>query len=102
MNLISEELILRTSFNLEWHDDRYAEYFFGVKGQEASSSRNEYHVKNFFQPGVSLMPIYKVRDHLSFVGVVGFKLIPKSIRNSPTMNGRGLETFGLMAINYSL
>lgn len=102
MSLISEDLILRTSFNIEWHDDRYAEYFFGVKGQEVSSSRKEYHVKNFFQPGISFMPIYKLRDHLSFVGVLGFKLIPKSIRNSPTMNGRGIESFGLMAINYSL
>lgn len=102
MTLISADLILRTSFNLEWHDDRYAEYFFGVKSHEVTSSRKEYHVKNFFQPGLSFMPIYKIRDSLSFVGILGFKLMPKSIKSSPTMNGRGLETFGLVAINYNL
>ncbi len=101
MKLISEKLVLRTGLSLDWYDDRYADYYYGVRNHEATASRREYHVNNYIQPGVNLMPIYKIQENVSMMGAAGVKFIPKSLRESPTMNGKKLEFGGLVGISYN-
>ncbi len=99
---ITDSLMLRAGLSLEWADDRYAEYYYGVRSHEATADRREYHVKNYIQPGINFLPILKISEDVSATAALGFKLIPKDVRNSPTMNGKKLEMGGLVGISYSL
>lgn len=99
---LSDNVMLRAGLSLEWADDRYAEYYYGVRSHEATSTRREYHVKNYFQPGLNIMPIWKISEELAMTTIAGVKLIPKDVRSSPTMNGDKLEMGGLVGISYSL
>lgn len=99
---LAESFMLRTGLSLEWADDRYAEYYYGVRSHEATPNRPEYHLNNYIRPGISFMPIYKITEDLTLTSVLGIKFIPKKLRNSPTMNGKKLDLGGLMTISYSL
>ena len=99
---ISEGLMLRAGLGLEWSDDHYAEYYYSVKKSEATATRPEYHLKNYFLPGISFLPIYKVSENASVTAALGIKFLPKDVRNSPTMNGDKLEIGGLVGFGYSL
>ncbi len=98
---ISEEFLLRGGLTLEWFDDKYAEYYYSVRASEATATRPEYHLKNYFQPGLNIMPIWKLTPDISFTTIAGIKFIPKKVRNSPTMNGDKLEIGGLIGASYS-
>lgn len=99
--LISEKLVLRSGLSLEWHDDKYADYYFGVRAHEATASRREYHAKNFFQPGANIMSIYKLHENVAMTAIAGIKFVPKRVSESPTMNGKKLELGGLLGIGYN-
>ena len=99
---ISDSMMLRAGLSLEWADDRYAEYYYGVRSHEATADRREYHVNNYFQPGINVMPIYKITEDLTLTTILGAKLMPKDVRNSPTMNGDKLEFGGIVGISYSI
>ena len=100
--IISSKFLIRTGVGLEWFDDRYAEYYFGVRQSEARLDRSEYHVNNYFQLGFNVLPIYKISEKISVVSALGVKSIPNNIRFSPTLNGDKLDFGGLFAINYQL
>jgi MipA family protein len=100
--LLTEQLMLRVGGGIEWYDDHYAEYYYGVRAHEATATRSEYHLTNYFQPGVGVFPIYKISEKLSFMVGINTKYVPKKIRKSPTMNGNSLEFGGLVGISYAL
>jgi outer membrane protein len=100
--ILSQSLLLRAGATLEWMDDRYAEYYYGVRKTEATTSRNEYHLNNYFQPGLNILPIYKFSAKSSLMGGLNLKLVPKYIRNSPTMNGNTFDYGGLIGYTYEL
>ena len=99
---ITDSLMLRAGLSLEWNDDKYAEYYYGVRKSEARTYRPEYHVKNYFTPGISFMPIYKINEDINFTTALSFKLLPKDVSDSPTMTGKRLEMGGIMGISYKL
>lgn len=99
---ISESIMIRAGVGLDWYDDSYAEYYYSVRASEATATRPEYHLKNYFQPGINILPIWKLTENTSMTATLGIKLIPKKVRNSPTMNGDKLEIGGLVGISYSL
>lgn len=100
--IINEKLIFRTGLSLEWADDRYAEYYYGVRPYEATSTNREYHLNNYLQPGISFLTIYRLAPKLSFITGVSFKLVPKDVRNSPTMNGDKMDVGGFFGLSYAL
>jgi outer membrane scaffolding protein for murein synthesis (MipA/OmpV family) len=102
MFVISENFMLRAGVGLEWHDDSYAEYYYGVRSHETTASRTEYHVTNYIQPGFGFFPIYKLSEKLSVLAGANIKYVPKEIRKSPTMNGDSTELGGLVGFNYLL
>ncbi|MBY0413177.1 MAG: MipA/OmpV family protein [Bdellovibrionales bacterium] len=99
--MISEGFVLRGGLSVDWLDDKYAEYYYGVRKHEATATRNEYHLKNYLQPGINILPIYKLSERVSSMAVLGAKFIPKSVRNSPTMNGDKFEFGGFAGISYT-
>lgn len=99
---LSETFMLRAGASLDWNDDKYAEYYYSVRATEATASRREYHLNNYFQPGVNVMPIYKLNEDVSVTTILGMKLIPKEVRQSPTMNGDKLDYSGIIGVSYNL
>ncbi len=99
---ITESLLLRSSLSLDWLDDKYAEYYYGVRSHEVTATRREYHINNYFLPGVSAMPIYKLTERSSITSVFSMKLLPKKVSQSPTMTGKRIDAAGILAYSYSL
>lgn len=99
---LSDQWVLRSSLNLEWFDDHYANYYFGVRNSEATSTRPAHYAQNFFHPGISFMPIYSFKEDWSLVNILSFKFQPKKLRDSPTVNDKKFESMLLMALNYSI
>ena len=99
---ITESIMLRAGLNLDWHDDRYAEYYYGVRSYEATATRREYHLNNYFQPGISFLPIYKLSESTTLTSAISFKYITENVRNSPTMNRDRIDIGGLIGFSYNL
>lgn len=99
---VSETLVLRGSLSLDWLDDKYAKYYYGVRSHEVTASRRQYHLNNYFLPGVSLMPIIKLSERSSIVTVISSKILPKEVSKSPTMTGARFELGGIVAYSYKL
>lgn len=99
---ISETFLLRGSLSLDWLDDKYAEYYYGVRSHEVTAQRREYHLNNYFLPGVSVMPIYKLTERSSITTVFSMKLLPKKVSQSPTMTGKRIDAAGILAYSYNL
>ena len=99
---VSETFLLRAGVSLDWNDDKYAEYYYSVRSTEATANRREYHLNNYFQPGVNVMPIYKINEDVSLTSILGMKYIPKEVRQSPTMNGDKFDYAGIVGVSYNL
>lgn len=99
--LLSETMFLRVNFGLDWFDDHYAEYYYGVRKHEATASRREYHIHNYIQPSVGVLPVYKLGEKSSLMGAVNFKFVPKDVRQSPTMNGDKIDVGGFFGYAYN-
>ena len=99
---LNDQLVFKSSLNLDWFDDLYANYYFGVRASEATTTRPTHRALNFFQPGISLMPIYSFKENWSLVNIIGFKFQPKELRESPTVNEKKIESTLIVAINYTI
>jgi outer membrane protein len=99
---LTETLILRTALSLDWLDDKYAEYYYGVRSHEVTASRREYHLNNYFLPGVAIMPIIQLSERSSIVTVISSKILPKEVSQSPTLKGSRFEFGGILSYSYKL
>lgn len=97
---ISEMLVLRASVSVDWLDDKYAEYYYGVRSNEVTATRREHHLNNYFLPGVSLMPIFKLTERSSIMTILSAKVLPKDVSSSPTMTGKSIDYGAILAYNY--
>ena len=59
MTLISEDLLMKTSFNLKWQDDRYAEYFLESKAKKSLLQGKNITYRIFFSRELVLCPSIK-------------------------------------------
>lgn len=102
MNQLSEKWILISNVGFNWFDDRYANYYYGVKNKEVTSTRSAYKLKNYFQPVVGFLPIYKINEH--FTATIGgfFKYVPNEVSKSPTMKGNQFEFLSVWGFSYNL
>lgn len=102
MHIVSEKWMFITSVGLHWFDDRYANYYYGVKNSEKTAARRSYQLKNYVQPQVGILPIYRIsKDFTATIG--GFlKYIPNDVSHSPTMKGNQLEFASVWGISYNI
>lgn len=89
---LSEKTFTRSSVGLECYSQSFADYYYGVKSNEVTSVRNEYHPKQYCLPTLSFFPGYKYDDHLNIMTGFSFKALSSQIRKSPTTNGAWLES----------
>jgi len=89
---LSEKTFTRSSIGLECYNSSFAEYYYGVRSIEVTSTRGEYHPKQYCLPTLSFFPGYKYDDHLNLMAGFSFKGLSREIRKSPTTNGTWLES----------
>lgn len=99
---VAEGLMLRTSVFTEWHDHKYARYYYGVTSAEATATRAAYDPGHFFTPGIGLMTIYQIRPDLSFLSGINLKYRPARMTDSPTVKNEPLNTGGFLGLSYQL
>lgn len=88
---IGEKIFTRSSVGIECFSKSYSEYYFGVRSNEATSIRSEYHPSAYCTPGASFFPGYKIYDELSLLVGLSLKLVSSTVRQSPTTNGDWLD-----------
>ncbi len=93
---LGEKILARASVGVECYNQSYADYYFGVKANEATTDRPEYHPNHYCLPTASFLPMYRYSEKLNFISGLSFKGLTKEIRHSPTTTGTWLEA-GLIA-----
>ncbi len=88
---LSQKVFTRSSVGLECYDQKFAEYYYGVKTNEVAPTRSEYHPNHYCLPTLSFFPGYKLDKQLSIMSGFSFKGLSKEIRRSPTTTGTWLE-----------
>lgn len=100
MKMLENKNILRGSIALELYDQKFAEYYYGVKSSEVSSNRSEYHPARYVQMALSGFFIHNFNDHINGTLGLAFKSIPKAMKDSPTTTNADLESMMIMGISW--
>lgn len=88
---IGEKIFTRSSAGLECYNRAHAEYYYGVKSYEATTTRPEYHPGAYCLPTASFFPSYKAHENINLLMGISSKILASEIRSSPTTNGAWLE-----------
>lgn len=98
--VVTQELLLRTSLYVKWYDQDYANYYYGVKPEEATATRPAYETSGYFTPGLGFLSIYKINNEIQFLIGLNFEFMSKKIQNSPTVINQDLVAGGFTGMNY--
>jgi outer membrane scaffolding protein for murein synthesis (MipA/OmpV family) len=85
MFVITPTLLLRTSVYLKWNDKEYANYYYGVKPEEATASRPAYSPGAYFTPGAGIISIYLINKEFSLMTGGSLEYLVKKLQDSPTV-----------------
>ncbi|MDD4974216.1 MAG: MipA/OmpV family protein [Bacteriovorax sp.] len=88
---LGKKIFVRSSAGIECYNRSFAEYYYGVRSNEATSNRSEYHPKAYCLPTASFFPGYKYSEDINFLMGVSLKGLTQAVRKSPTTNGTWLE-----------
>ncbi len=97
---MGEGLLLRASVFLEWVDNKYARYYYGVRSSEATPNRPAYEPGNFFTPGAGLMSIYRLQQNLTLLTGISLRYQTDRMTDSPTVKNEPLNTSGFLGISF--
>jgi outer membrane protein len=89
--IIDEKNILRSSIFVDFYNQKYADYYYGVLDYEVRSGRPQYTGKAFITPGASLFYTYLFNQHANMLIGTAIKKIPDSVSFSPTMKKTDFE-----------
>ena len=77
---------------LECYDKSFAEYYYGVRSNEISTSRMEYHPNSYCLPTMSFFPGYKYNEEINVLVGASVKILSNAVHASPTIDGSWVET----------
>lgn len=100
--VFSPNFFLITSLHLDWYDDNYANYYYGVRDHEVTSSRRAYIGKNYIHPAIAFIPMYKITPKLNLSALINFSYIADEVRNSPTTAEDRFALMSMIGISYDL
>lgn len=100
MKMLENKNILRGSIALELYDQKFAEYYYGVKASEVSSNRGEYHPDRYIQMALSGFFIHNFSANINGTLGMAFKSIPKAMKDSPTTTNADLESMMITGISW--
>lgn len=96
---VSPSIMLIPQAGIEWEDDKYVDYYYGVRASEATTGRAAYVGKATINPEMSLTGIYRFDNHQSMMLNVGVKSLGKEIKDSPIV-GRSTESRVMLGYMY--
>ena len=97
--MLSPKVMLVPQVGVEWVDNKYVDYYYGVRASEATAGRATYVGKATVNPEISLTGIYRFDKQQSLMLNVGVKSLGKEIKNSPIV-GRSTESRVMMGYMY--
>lgn len=102
MFLKEEQSYFRGTFSLDLYNQTYADYYYGVKSTEATSTRSAYTAKAYLEPGVGIVYIRKLHDKLSLSTGISIKKYSRSIIDSPTTKNTAFEFANFTGLTWTL
>lgn len=88
--VLGNHLMLVPQVGVEWVDEKYVTYYYGVLASEATPERAAYAGQSTMNVGASLSAVYRFDRQQSLVLNAGVKSLGKEIKNSPIV-GRSTE-----------
>lgn len=92
-------LRLTPSAGFTWKSSRSANYFYGVRDDEARTGFPEYRADSAFNPFVRLTASYRIDQHWSLVSVLHYESLADNITDSPSVVDDYVTT-GYLGIYY--
>ena len=85
---------------VRYQSAKVVDYYYGVKGSEATGSRKAYKAKSAITPFVGLEAQAKITSHFSVDAGLGISKRSSSVRNSPLTSDRKYETSANIGLTY--
>lgn len=86
--LFNREAVLIPGVNLEWESARLADYYYGVRPEEATPGRSAYAGRNTINIGAYLTGLYRINRSWALLGQINTKRIGAGIEQSPIVSSR--------------
>jgi len=87
---IGERLMLTPSITAMWLDHQYADYYYGVRSDEARAGRSAYSIEDsVVNTEFSLRADYFFNQHQAMFVQLGYTLLGDAIQDSPLTDGSG-------------
>lgn len=83
---LNPSIMLVPQVGVEWVDEKYVDYYYGVRASEAMAGRAAYVGKGTVNADISLAGIYRFDKHHSMMLNVGVKALGKEIKDSPIVD----------------
>ena len=93
-------LFLSLSANMTYLDQDFADYYYGVRADEARVGRAEYRVSDVFMPGGTAFARFKINDKWSAAVIATYAHLTNEIGNSPIVRTRHKRSV-ILGLQYS-
>ncbi len=100
MFFINPDLMIRVGGGIDYLTSNYVNYYYGVRSNEATSTRSVYSLNHAVNYSFGAFPIYKISAEFSAMSGVNTTLIDSKIRRSPTTNGKAYENAFFAGVTY--
>ncbi len=85
---------------VRYQSNKVADYYYGVKKNEATAKRSAYKAKSAITPFVGVEAQANLTQHISLRGSLGVEKTAKSIRNSPLTDNKNYNAEARLGIIY--
>lgn len=100
--IINEKILIRYGIKLEYLNQKYMDYYYGVRSTEASAARPFYSPNSAMNIALNAFPIYKFDEKINMMAGYSIKFLNKKIQDSPTTNGKKVEHALIFGATYVL
>jgi outer membrane protein len=97
--MLGRSFMLAPSIGAEWVDNKYVDYYYGVRSNEATAGRAAYLGTATVNTEISLMAMYRLDKEQSLMLSIGVKSLGKEIKDSPIVD-RSTENRVMLGYTY--
>lgn len=94
------KLTVAAAGGLRYQSKKVVDYHYGVKGSEATASRNAYQGKSAITPYLGVEAHADLTKHMSLTGNLGVAKQPNEIRNSPLVKDKKYQPVASVGFTY--
>lgn len=93
--IMIDKWFLRPSLTMTYNNQKYNNYYYGVRTSEVTSQRPEYTPVGAFSYTLSLLANYSITDNWKIFSTVSHSILGSTVRNSPTTRTDRVNSFFL-------